>query len=427
MIRARLFRVDAKGAAVGVVESPSERAGATVFARGGWTEEVVDVAVEHVRRDGTVFGSVVDVITPSIARVDARCARFLDCGGCDFLHVSLEAQHAMKRARVAEALGLPLHRVDPVIASPRTDGYRALAKLVVGADRTLGSYRPRSHDVVDMSGCLVHAPEVERIVEALRTIVRAPAALDLRYVLVRASLDEARAVVTLVTRTAEAPGLDVIVSALSSRADVARIAQHVNDDPGDALLGSAGVRVLYDAGRVVERIGAVTQTIEAGAFAQINPLGAARLYAAAVSAAEPRGHVVAELYAGSGGLSGALLAAGATRVVSVEWGASAVAAARASSRAWPGALEAREGRVEDHLDVLEGASIVVVNPPRKGLSDPAREAIARADWERLVYVSCNPDTLARDVAAWPIEIERVVPVDLFPHTRHVETVVGARR
>ncbi len=436
IVRARLVRVDAKGAAVGVVEAIApardgrERApavGATVFARGGWAGELADVAVEHVRRDGTVFGTVVDVITASPSRVDARCPRFLDCGGCDFLHVALDAQHAVKRSRVADALGLPLERVEPVVASPRTDGYRALAKLVVSADRRLGSYRPRTHDVADMQGCLVHAPEAERIVEALRAIVRAPPALDLRYVIVRASLDEGRAVVTLVTRTAEAPGLDAIVAALSAREDVARIAHHVNDDRGDALLGRGGFDVRYDAGPVAERIGAVTQTIEPGAFNQINPLGAAALYAVAVAGADAAGREVAELYAGSGGLSGALLAAGASRVVSVELGAEAVAAARASSSAWPGALEARCGAVEDHLDVLGGAPIVVVNPPRKGLSEIARTAIAEADWERLVYVSCNPDTLARDVSAWPGAIVRVTPVDLFPHTRHVETVLVIER
>lgn len=411
MIRAHLSRVDAKGSAVD--------ADGRVFARGGWAGEVVDVDVEHTRRDGTSFGVVSNVVSPSASRVDARCAQFLVCGGCDFLHVSIEAQHTFKRQRVADALGLS--RVDPVVPSPRSDGYRALAKLVVGPDRVLGSYRPRTHDVVDMDGCLVHAPEVERVVSALRTIVRGPPSLDLRYVIVRASLDSGAAVVTLVTHTADAPGLDAVVAELSKVAS--RIAHHVNDDPGNALLGSGPMRIVHDAGPVVEQIGVVSQAIEPGAFNQINPQGAARLYEVAVAGARPAGRAVAELYAGSGGLSGALLVAGASRVVSVEMSTAAVTAARSSVE---GSLDARCGAVEDHLDVL-GAPIVVVNPPRKGVSDRVREAIANASWERLVYVSCNPDTLARDVAAWPGAIERVTPVDLFPHTRHVETVLVLRR
>lgn len=413
----RIEALDSRGAGLA-----SDR---RVVVRGALVGDTVDVAIEHVRRDGVAFGRTLRVIDASPNRVDVPCDVFLDCGGCDFLHASLEAQHAFKRQTVAEALGLPIARVAPVVASARTFGYRALAKLVVGPSRELGSYRPRTHDVVDMRGCVVHAPEAEAIVDALRALVRAPEELDLRYVLVRASLDEGRAVVTLVTRTKDAPGIASIVEALAERDDVATVVQHVNDGDGDALLGSAPFVVLASKGAPLERIGPIDQRIEAGAFNQVNPLGAASLYAAAVAGAAPKGRRVVDLYAGSGGLSLSLLAAGATHVESVEASEEAVraAAASAESMGFASRLDARAGRVEDHLDLLEDAPIVVLNPPRKGVTDTVRAAIAEAPWRRLVYVSCDPKTLARDVAAWPATIASVTPVDLFVHTRHVETVL----
>ncbi len=135
------------------------------------TEEV-EVRVEHVGKRGVAYARLARVLRAAPERVETRCPHFLDCGGCDLLHAPLSLQHALARGRIARALGLELERVEPVIESPRALGYRALAKLVVGPERILGSYRPRSHEVVSMDGCLVHAPEAEVVVESLRALIR---------------------------------------------------------------------------------------------------------------------------------------------------------------------------------------------------------------------------------------------------------------
>jgi 23S rRNA (uracil1939-C5)-methyltransferase len=382
--------------------------------------EEARAAIAHVDRRRRAFGSVLSVLSPSPARVSPACARFLDCSGCDLLHASLEAQLEAKRARVASALALPLDRVDPVIASPRTFGYRALAKLVVGPGGVLGSYRARSHDVADMSGCAVHAPEVERIVEAIRSL-RLSA---IRYVLVRASLDEARAIVVLVTLEERCDEVARVASALEPRHDVAAVYQHVNASAGDELIGSGAFRAVFEKGVVRERIGSLVFELRPGAFAQVNPLAAALLYARAASFADAAGHRVLDLYSGSAGLALTLARAGARSVVGVEASLAAVEAGRRSAEEnGAGAVvELVHARAED---ALSGTfDVVTLNPPRKGAAREVLEGILRLAPARVVYVSCNPDTLARDVAllAPGLEIRRVTPVDLFPGTRHVETV-----
>jgi 23S rRNA (uracil1939-C5)-methyltransferase len=387
--------------------------------------EEVDVRIEHVGKRGVEFGRLDRVIAASPERIDHRCPHFLDCGGCDFLHATLEFQHRFKRERVATALGLPLEQVDPVIASPRPLGYRALAKLVVGPERTLGSYRPRSHDVVSMDGCLVHAPEVESIVDDARGLLRQHTGeLDLRYLLVRGSLAEGRSVVTLVSRTEAAPGVRRLAEQLFSREDVARIVLHVNASESDALLvEGAHEEVLYARGTPSERIGKVQQSLASGAFAQVNPLAAEKLYALVAEMIAPRGKKIVDLYSGSGGVALTLAMEGALEVIGVEANASAVAAARASAESL-GVTNA--SFVESDVAAFDMPEVdaVVLNPPRKGAAD---DVLDRIRAPHTVYISCNPDSLARDLARLDARIDRVVPVDLFPQTQHVETVVLCAR
>lgn len=410
--------------------------GARVAIPGVLPGERVRAETVHTGVSGVRHGRLLEVLEPSSERVAIPCAHFLDCGGCDLLHASLRAQHAMKRAHVARALDLPIEQVDPVVASPRALGYRALAKLVVGAGRVLGSYRPRTHDVVDMAGCVVHAPEAESIVEAIRSLLRAAAEpVDVRYVLVRASISERRSIVTFVTRSWEAEGLERLVRSLAERDDVAAIAVHVNDSAGDGILGRGPFRVVHEKGPVVERFGETSQKLEPGAFAQVNPLAADVLYGLVSKYAAPSGLAILDLYSGSGGIALALARAGARRIVAVEANPSAIAAARASvGRSSEGArVELIGERVERVFSRVghEHFDVVIMNPPRKGASRETLAGIASSRPSRLVYVSCHPGTLARDLRILEedagLAVARVTPVDLFPQTRHVETIALAVR
>ena len=392
--------------------------------------ERVEAGVVHVRRDGVHFGRLETVRAEADARVSVACPHFLVCGGCDFLHANMDWQRAWKRARVAAALNRPLSAVAPVIESPSNIRYRHWMKLVRGPNATLGSYAPRSHDVVDMTGCVVHAPAGERIIEAVREMIRRSAGIEFRYLLCRVSSADGRAVVTIVVRTDQRTTIAPLVEGLAARPEVGQVRLHVNDESGDGLLTAEADEVVYDDERPVEdRVGPIRQTLTGGAFTQVNPGAAGRLYAQVVADLRAEGLSVLDLYSGSGGIALSVLAAGARRVIAVEAHAGASAAARTAANAsgWGDRLDTIASTVEAALDSVGESPAVVVNPPRKGMSAAVRQRLAQRRWERLVYVSCDPDTLARDIAELPGTVETIVPVDLFPQTRHVETVLTLRR
>ena len=392
--------------------------------------ERVSARVEHVRRDGVRFAKLTVVHRPAPERVPPACPHFLTCGGCDFLHAGLDWQRDWKRRRVAEALERPVDAVAPTIASPNAFGYRHLVKLVRGPSGRLGSYAPRSHDVVDMHGCPIHSPVAERIAEDVRTLLQVAPQVDFRYLLIRVSAAEQRAVVTVVVRSAQARFASGLVERLALRPEVAQIRLHTNDDDGDALLTDRPDTLAYDDGvPVFERLGEVEQALAGGAFAQVNPGAAAALYARVAEALSPTGRDVLDLYAGSGGIALTLLSAGARSVTAVESVEAAAQAASASATraGWGERLHVVHSTVESALGSMMSFDDLVVNPPRKGLSDRVRHALSDRGWRRMVYVSCDPNTLARDVAQLPGTVTSVVPVDLFPHTRHVETILTLQR
>lgn len=382
--------------------------------------ELARVRIDHVDRRGTRYGTLLRVLEHSRDRVEPSCVRFLDCSGCDLLHAPYAIQLEAKRARVVAALGFDA--VEATVPSPRLFGYRALAKLVVGPGGVLGSYRARSHDVADMQGCVVHAQEAEAIVDAIRTLPLA----GVRYVLVRASLAEKRAIVVLVTRDEDPRAVDAIARALEPRDDVAGVYHHVNASTGDELLGPGPHRALFEKCVVHETIGALRYALEPGAFAQVNPLAAAQLYARAVDLAAPKDKRVLDLYSGSAGLALAFARAGASEVVAVESSAAAIRAGERSAAINGARIRFVHARAEEAP--LDPFDLVVLNPPRKGASREVLERIAKIKPAQLIYVSCNPDTLARDLALLEdYALTRAIPVDLFPHTRHVETIALALR
>jgi len=426
--------------------------------------ERVRVALEHAGRRRR-SARLVEVLQPSPDRVDPACPHFSRCGGCQLLHAVPALQRRAKRAWVAEALEWPESRVDPVVPSPRAFAYRAFAKLVVGPDGILGSYRPRSHDVQSMEGCRIHTTSIERVADDLRAHFGADggAPAGLRYVLLRASIAESAVLVTLVTDRDDVPGLARIVERWRDRRDVGAVLQHVNPSEGDALWGRGPTRSLLHRGPLWERVGPIRYDLLAGAFSQVNPEGAALLYdhvaralfgacvgdgSGAAPSDASRGSPArttdgagrapgvrstpvraADLYAGSGGIAQTLLHAGLTEVVAVEAAPAAAAALHEASRRWAGRLAVRCGPVEDHLEVLDTVDAAVANPPRKGLADAVVGALRDRGPRRVVYVSCNLATLARDLRALApaYRLERVTPFDVFPQTRHVETVVQLAR
>ncbi len=374
------------------------------------------------RRRDYLRARVRSVDTPGAARVLPGCAHFSVCGGCQWQHVAPAAQREAKAAVVAEQLarvaGVADARVLPTLPSPADWGYRDRITLVVEG-RRLGYHRARSHTLVEIAACPIAAPALSAHLDAARAL-----ATDVRVPLERLSLVAAPGGVVLVATATRAPGpADVAV--------VERVLARWASVRG-AVIRGGGVRLVTgDPCVIVPLEPGLTLEVPADVFTQGN-LEANRHLVATVLAwgIFPPSASVLDLYCGAGNFA-LPIARRAAHVLGIEHDALAVDAARANAtRLGLAHATFRATTVAGALADVRPGSIdtIVLDPPRSGAAD-AMPALARLRAPRILYVSCDPATLARDVRvvlAAGYELVRVQPIDLFPQTYHVESVTELR-
>jgi 23S rRNA (uracil1939-C5)-methyltransferase len=373
------------------------------------------------------------------------CPHYPDCVGCGLIGRPYGEQLRCKRERVLAAFAafpaLAALDVPEVIGSPHAFGYRNQAKLVARRARSgllLGIYRPGTHQVVDIRRCRVHHPLITQVIEAVAAVIERyqvqayderTRAGTLRYVVVRASTWAKAAQVILVTRDRFLARRRDIARALSRVRGIRSVVQNINSTPGNVIFGSEFVGLTRETA-LVERLDFLKLKTHAGAFLQANIPVARKLYRLALEWAAPAAtEVCVDLYCGVGALA-FYLASAATVVVGIEESPVAVVDAKGNVRL-NGVHNARFecGRVADVLPAvaqrLPRIDVVTANPPRKGIDETTRAAIVAAAPQRMVYVSCEPATLARDLgwfAQHGYRTQRVQPFDMLPQTEHVECV-----
>jgi len=441
-------QIDADGAGVG------RCAGHTVHARGLAPGERGEVRIDHVsphRREA--WGTLRNRTGPaSPDRVEPGCPAYGRCGGCAWQHLAYPAQLEHKRTRVAAALATAgFDGPVDMAPSPRVEAYRNVGKYVVGRDAAgrleLGAYAPRTHDIVPTLGCRLVEPAVDRAARAARDALEAAGLTPFdersrtghaRYVVARANRD-GEVLVALVTAP-DAPRNAVEAAASQLRGGpAAGVVWIRNDSTSGSLLAGEAVPLAGQA-RLTDWLGDVPVELAITAFFQVNRAQALAMYGfvadslvdghAPVGPGATADRPVADLYCGVGGIALTLARRGA-HVVGIERVADAIAAARsAATRA--GLLERARFEVGDASQlpqVAPGAlAALVVNPPRKGLDEATRGAVRAAAATDMVYVSCNPDTLARDARELAADYELVSAraFDLMPATAQVETVAQFR-
>ncbi|HXK21813.1 MAG TPA: 23S rRNA (uracil(1939)-C(5))-methyltransferase RlmD [Myxococcota bacterium] len=371
----------------------------------------------------------------------SACPHSPDCVGCPWSGVPYPKQLARKQELVRAALArhesLSAVRRLPIRAAPRPFGYRALVKLVARRGRLglrLGVYRPGTHDVADIRRCAAHHPAANETLAALGAILerlRVPTYDErrrkgwLRYVIVRVGA-ERRVQLVLVVRDRSYARERELARALMGLRGVAGVVLNLNDDPGNALFGPRFTSVAGEAA-LVDRVGELALRSSAGSFTQANPAAARAAYAEVVRLAEPKpGERALDLYCGVGAIALSLACAG-MEVQGIEENPQAVRDARANAEA--NAMQSARFTQGDAASALVGkgerVDLVTLNPPRRGAAPEVREAIAALAPQRIVYLSCDPDTLARDLAdlaARGYRTESVEPFDFLPQTEHVEAV-----
>lgn len=406
--------------------------GRTAFVRGTCPGDVVEAAVtaEHARY---VHLDATQVIEASPDRVKPPCPYFGVCGGCQWQHISYPAQLAAKHDAVADTMKRIGHidiAVDETVASPREYGYRnkvELSPVATGNKLFLGFSRAGSHEIVPIEACLLlpkaHQKAPKSLAGALSYISGNRQDLGLVRAGLRVSHNHRDVEVALWT----APGPFPRQLAGKALAEATRATGVVRvltkGEPAERRV--AGVEVLKGPGAWKERIGAYTMLVSGPSFFQVNTPAAERLVEIAVEALAPDGtDRVLDLYAGVGTFT-LPLAELAGEVIAVEQSGAAIADLRRNIESAASPAEVAPGDAARAMAELGRFDLVLVDPPRTGMGESALRALLRTGARRIVYVSCDPATLARDAVEFSgagYGVSRVVPVDLFPQTYHVETV-----
>jgi len=408
--------------------------------------EKVLVRVVHTGRH-RIIANTLRVLQSSRDRIaKTSCPHYRSCQSCALLSWKYEAQLICKFKRVVDALavypnlsGTDLSRV---WEAPEALGYRASAKLVVARKRgkaQVGLYRRGSHDVVDIPDCPLHHPLINRVAAAVREELdrRNISAYDvnhrrglLRYVLIRVSPTYNKAMVTFVTSERNFTEVTHLAKWLQRKVpEVISIHQNVNSSSGNVIIGRETLKVLGTPD-LIDLVGDVRLRLGPTSFLQVHHVQAARIYSLVRDWCDLQaGESALDLYCGVGGIS-LHLASKAHQVLGIETIAEAVRHAQANAK-MNGFNNCKfvagdvEAILEDDLPLTGKLGAVVVNPPRSGCTPQVLKAIAEMQPRTLVYVSCHPDSLARDLSLLVeqgFRVEQIQPVDMFPQTPHIENV-----
>ena len=379
-------------------------------------------------------------------RYEPACPHYPHCVGCPWIDVPYPQQLKRKHALVREAFANypSLAEVDPapVTPAPHRLGYRGRVKLVVRRKKdqvAIGLYVPQTHRVIDISSCPVHPQPVNQVVHYLKKkIVELGIAAyderddsgDLRYLDFRFSASRQELSVTVVTRRVAFSRSAELARALIKRFSfVTGVIQNINEQRGNVIWGES-FRVLGGRDTLMERIGDLKLVFPPGVFSQANPFTARQIYEAVRQAAALSGaETVLDLYCGVGPIS-LYLSPAARQIWAVDDNEGSINTAKQNARRnGRGNCRFIAGDVAATVTQLKGQlpriDLVVLNPPRKGVQPKALEAIVNLQAPKLIYVSCEPKTLARDLASLIDVGYRVAQVrlfDMFPQTEQVESV-----
>jgi 23S rRNA (uracil1939-C5)-methyltransferase len=419
--------------------------GFVVFVRRGLPGDRVRARITKVQRRHAE-ALAVEVLDPSPLRVEAPCKHYPACGGCRFQDLAYEAQLEAKADQVRDALirigGLSEPPLEPIVPAEQIFQYRNKLEYSfteTPAGPSLGFHKAgRWDEVLDIEQCWLTTDLGNDVRHAVRDWAREAglSAYDqaegrgyLRHLVYREGRNTGQVLVQLVTARGELHDADGLVAALRGFPEVRSIHHAVNETPAE--ITNLPTTLLWGEEAIEEAIGGLRFRIRPTAFLQTNTAMAERLYGLAVDYAALTGdETVWDLYCGIGTI-GLTMARDALTVWGIDISEESVACALENADLNGIANAAYyAGDVGQAIEELKDRSgtpdVVVVDPPRAGLSNKAVRRLGRIGALRIVYVSCNPTTLAGNVkqlrADWGYELRRARPVDMFPHTPHVETV-----
>ena len=415
--------------------------GRVVFVHGALRGEKCRVLILKTLKS-VAFAKVLEVLEPSSERITPDCPYFPRCGGCTYRHIRYEEELRLKKQRVQDNLsriGGSDVTVEEILGAQDTLRYRNKAQYPVSKDGAVGFYRARTHEVIECEHCLLVKPEADAAAEALREYMQScrVAGYDektgrglVRHLYIRSNAAGESLVCVLVNGD-KLPKEDRLVTLLRDACPKCTgIVLGTNTKKGNVILGDR-YRTLWGSDRLEDTLCGKTFRLSVPSFYQVNRVQAERLYAKAIEFAGLTGQeTVLDLYCGAGTITLAL-SDHAKKVLGAEIVPEAIDDAR--ENAARNGVKNAEFFCGDASDVAKKLArenlrpdVITVDPPRKGLAADVVESIAEMQPQRVVYVSCDSATMARDVkrlADLGYTAQRACAVDMFPRADHVETVV----
>lgn len=370
------------------------------------------------------------------------CPYYKKCGGCHLQNMTYEEQLKYKQIKCIKLLG-KFCRVKEVIGMEEPTHYRCKVQAAFSKDKTgiiSGVYQSSTHKIVPIDSCLIEDSKADEIIVTIRKLLKSfklkpfdENAMTgfLRHVLIRKGYYTGQIMVVLVTGSSVFPSKRSFINALLQRhPEITTIVQNINNKFTSLVLGEQNI-TLYGDGYIEDTIFDKVFRISPRSFYQVNPVMTTVLYGKALEYMELTGdETVIDAYCGTGTI-GMLASEGAKRVIGVELNADAVKDAKFNAKR--NNIENIEFYTADASNFMvemaksgEKADVVIMDPPRAGSDERFMSSVVTLSPKRVVYVSCNPETLARDLKYFiknGYNVKKIQPVDMFPHTNHVESVV----
>lgn len=409
--------------------------GMPVFVRNMLMGEEGEIVVTKVLKN-YAFGRCLTLLKKSEERVEPKCSIFKQCGGCQIQHMSMHAQQQFKKQRVQDCIQRIAKmdiQVNDVLSMKNPYNYRNKGQIPVGRveDHVVcGFYRLHSNDIIDMEECVIQHPLINETAQKLKKLIQKYGIGEyFRHLLIRVGFVSHEIMVVFIVRNEKIPYMEDVVSELSKDENVKSIILNINQRQDNVILGNEEI-LLYGKPTITDKLDDLSFNISSKSFYQVNPVQTLVLYDKAVEFAGLSGNeTVLDLYCGIGTIS-LFMAKHAKKVIGIEIVPEAIEDAKRNAKANQienvefycsdaGAFAKELAMKNEHLDVI------CVDPPRKGCDALTLDSIIEMSPDRIVYVSCDPATLARDLkylGEHGYDVKEVQPVDQFCHSFHVECV-----
>lgn len=425
--------------------------GYAVFVKDALPGEEVRIILTKLKKNYG-YGKLVEIITPSPYRVVPKCSVAKQCGGCQLQHLSYEKQLEFKENKIKNCLE-KIGKIDcrkiemePILSMEEPYYYRNKAQYPVGTDQNgqiiAGFYAGRTHHIIDTPHCCIQAPVSSLILEIVKKFMEQYHISTyneetqtglVRHVLTRVGFVTKEVMVCLIINGTKLPHQEQLIKKLCTIEGMTSISLNINKEHTNVILGKE-VKTIWGQDTITDYIGDVKYRISPLSFYQVNPVQTRKLYETALNYADLQGNeVVWDLYCGIGTIS-LFLAQKAKQVYGVEIVPQAIEDAKRNAEMnhitnaefFTGSAEEVLPEKYEESNGKMAADVIVVDPPRKGCDQTLLDTVVKMQPQKVVYVSCDPATLARDLAYLEergYEVRKVRGCDMFGNSAHVETVV----